>query len=171
MKKSIQLILSALLISVLAACASSQPSYKAADERGFGYSDKELAKDMYWVRYKSRDTDAKRATDYALLRAAELTLAQGYEWFVVSEKEVSGNALTHQRDVEVKIDTMANCTSDMCGSIPASRKYGSDGVNIEQEKRADFTVELTVLFGKGERPEPRYVYDAQEVIANTKVGN
>lgn len=168
MYKLTKLIFSVLLISVITACASSQPSYKAADERGFGYTDKELAKDMYWVRYKSRDTDANRATDYALLRAAELTLAQGYQWFVVSEKDVNGKRLTRNIESSVYVDTIADCSSDMCGSVPASRKYGSDGVNIEQEERADFTVELTVLFGKGERPEPKFVYDAQEVIASMR---
>lgn len=163
MYKFASLIISVLLISTLAAC-SSKTVYQPANESGFGYTDKQLAKDMYWVRYKSRDTDANKATDYALLRAAELTLAQGYEWFAVSEKDVTGKRLTHNEETEVHVDTMANCTSDMCGSVPATRKYGGDGVNIEQEERADFTVELKVLFGKGERPEPKFVYDAKEVI-------
>ncbi|RUO53402.1 CC0125/CC1285 family lipoprotein [Pseudidiomarina homiensis] len=154
----------ALVITLLAACTSSTAHYQAAGEKGFGYSDKQLATDMYWVSYKSRDTNAQKATEYALLRAAELTIAQGYEWFAVSEKDVSGKRLVRNEQTEVHVDTIANCTSDMCGSVPASRKYGSDGVNIEQEERADFTVELTVLFGKGERPAPKFVYDAREVI-------
>lgn len=162
----------ALIIILLAACSSSNPQYQAADQKGFGYSDKQLATDKYWVSYKSRDTNAQRATDFALLRAAELTIAQGYEWFVVSEKDVSGKRLVRNEPTEVHVDTIANCTSDMCGSVPTTRKYGSDGVNIEQEERADFTVELTVLFGKGERPEPKFVYDAREVIqANTSTKN
>lgn len=164
MNKFTSLIISILLISTLAAC-SSTTVYQPANEGGFGYTEQQLAKDMYWVRYKSRDTDAKKAKDYALLRAAELTLAQGYEWFVVSENDVTGKRLGHNTETNMDIDTVANCTSDMCGNIPASRKYASDGVNIERAERADFTVELKVLFGKGERPEPKFVYDAQQVIA------
>ncbi|WP_258808030.1 CC0125/CC1285 family lipoprotein [Pseudidiomarina sp. CB1] len=163
MYKLASLILSILLIGSLVAC-SAHSVYQPANDRGFGYADKQLATDMYWVRYKSRDTDANQATDYALLRAAELTIAQGYEWFVVSEKDVTGKRLAHNTETSVDVDTIADCTSDLCGSVPASRKYGSDGVNIEQAERADFTVELTVLFGRGERPEPKFVYDAQQVI-------
>ncbi|WP_417681722.1 CC0125/CC1285 family lipoprotein [Pseudidiomarina aquimaris] len=168
MYKAIKISFMALVIALLTACTSSTAQYQAAGEKGFGYSDKQLAKDMYWVSYKSRDTSAQKATDYALLRAAELTLAQGYEWFVVSEKDVSGKRLARNEQTEVHVDTIADCTSDMCGSVPATRKYGSDGVNIKQEERADFTVELTVLFGKGERPEPKFVYDAEAVIQAQK---
>lgn len=73
----------------LTACALP-PAYRpAAGERDVGYRELAQADDRYQVSYAgdhlvSRD----RAGDYALLRAAELTLELGRRWFEVLHTEV-----------------------------------------------------------------------------------
>ncbi|MFA7556018.1 MAG: hypothetical protein WCY88_17370 [Spongiibacteraceae bacterium] len=56
---------------------------------GYGYSETEISTNRYCVDYKARSHSAGKAKNYALLRAAELTLEKGYDWFVVVDRELS----------------------------------------------------------------------------------
>ena len=70
----------------LAACAS-QPAYRAAENGGYGYSETKLTDTQYRVYFKGKGSDKTKAMDYAMLRAAEVTLNEGYDWFVVANRE------------------------------------------------------------------------------------
>ena len=75
-------ILTLLLSGVLVAC-SSATQYQAAEKRGGqGYTETQLGKDRYRITFTGNSvTDKETVSDYALLRAAELTLQEGYDWF------------------------------------------------------------------------------------------
>lgn len=78
-----------LLALALSSCASHS-QYKEAKGSGYGYTEEKLNQTQYLVQYKTAETDQQRAKDFALLRAAEITSEQGYDWFIVSQRE------THQ---------------------------------------------------------------------------
>lgn len=50
-----------------------------------GVSETRLAQDRYRIGYRGRG-DAGRAADRVLLRAADLAVEQGYDWFVVEDR-------------------------------------------------------------------------------------
>lgn len=80
MKKLLALVpLCALVIS----CASFKPTpYQPLDENG-GYSELALNKDSYSVTFQgNEETGRERVENYALRRSAELTLRNGYKYFV-----------------------------------------------------------------------------------------
>lgn len=77
-------IVAALLV---AACAGPQPSFYAPKDGRDGYVEEELPKGLYIVSFQGNSvTSRKRAEDYALYRAAELTIEMGAEAFVVHDK-------------------------------------------------------------------------------------
>ena len=83
MKTKIMLVIAVI---IMAGCAS-QPDYRQAKQGGFGYTESKLSDIQYRVHFKAKGTDKAKAMDYAMLRAAELTLLEGYDWFVVTDRE------------------------------------------------------------------------------------
>lgn len=79
-----------LLVLALSSCASHS-RYKEATGSGYGYTEEKLNQTHYLIQYKVRGNDRKRAEDFALLRAAELTSEQGYDWFIVTQRETHQN--------------------------------------------------------------------------------
>ena len=79
-------LLTALL--TLGACASS-PNYVAADSANdYGHSTRKISENRYRVNFNgTRRADLQDTRDFALLRAAELTLAEGYDWFQIVDRE------------------------------------------------------------------------------------
>lgn len=78
----------AVLASILAACAVSPTPYQAVGDEG-GYADQQLESDRYRVKFEGNDaTSRETVEDFALYRAAELTLQTGNDYFKVVSKEV-----------------------------------------------------------------------------------
>jgi hypothetical protein len=72
----------------LTACAS-QSAYKPATDSGtYGYYSTPLGDHRYRVGYNGTSTMSENLVkDYALFRAAELTMQEGKDWFQVVERE------------------------------------------------------------------------------------
>ena len=88
------------LVSVgLAACATPYAPYecKGLIEVCVGYSQVQLAPDVYQVRFEGAANMDRRARieDYTLLRSAELTLESGFEYFVVLQATDATSTQTH----------------------------------------------------------------------------
>ena len=85
--KLLALVLSFFL---LVGCATS---YQKSGFTG-GYEETQLAENVFRVNFRgNRYTKLPRATDFALLRTAELTLEHGYKYFVlVSESSTVNNS-------------------------------------------------------------------------------
>ncbi len=95
MTKTTAAIIAALGLSLgLAACETATP-YQPL-ERGSrvygGFSDQKLDADHFRVAFKG-NTDTSRATveSYLLYRAAELTVAQGYDWFETVDRHTQSH--------------------------------------------------------------------------------
>jgi hypothetical protein len=73
-----------LLGAMLTACATS---YQSNGLMG-GYSEKQLKENVFEVKFGGNGlTTRQRATDFALLRSAELTLEKGYNYFVIIDSQ------------------------------------------------------------------------------------
>ncbi|HFB55197.1 MAG TPA: hypothetical protein ENJ46_04660, partial [Hellea balneolensis] len=80
------LILSGVL--VFSACATGPSVYGPAQGRGLGFQEQQIENNRFQVSYTARTADEAR--NLSLLRAAELTQAQGYNYFRVIGSETSG---------------------------------------------------------------------------------
>lgn len=87
---------------VVGGCASSGTPYQplsASSEIAGGYSDTKLSEGRYRVVFAgNRLTSRETVESYLLFRAAELTLAEGYDWFVVVDHEMDHRITREIRD-------------------------------------------------------------------------
>ena len=86
MTNSLKIALSVSLLLALAACAAPTP-YKAAGQ-GYGYDETQIEDNRFRVSFSGNSlTDRETVENYLLYRAAELTLENGYDHFIVSTQD------------------------------------------------------------------------------------
>lgn len=138
----------------LAACATAVgTTYAPAGKGGYGYSDTRIEEGRYRITFAGDGATTPDAVeDYALLRAAELALAGGYDWF-----RVVGRSMDEQEK----------------GGVGIGAGFGGGGRNVgggvggnlgKVGARKFYTARLEVIFGKGEKPaDAQGVYDARSL--------
>ncbi|PKG98700.1 hypothetical protein [Paraglaciecola sp. MB-3u-78] len=166
MKYLITLLTLTLFIS---GCAS-KPDYRLAKNGSVGYSDQKITDDRFRVQFKSHSKTVADASDYALLRAAELTQQQGYDWFVVTSKETFVESEKQQPGSSVGF-TQTSQMERNCGLLTCesrSRPSKEVGVNINtgiNNDRKEVHSILEIRMGKGVKPNEDS-YGAQDVVDN-----
>ncbi len=144
----------------LVACAATGPTaYGPADEKGFGYAEQKIEDDRFRITYQgSGGMPPELVEDYALQRAAELTIASGFDWFRITGRDLVGE---ERGGVSV-------------GTGFGSSSYGrrsSVGVGVGADlgrvgAQDFFTARLEILVGSGDAPEGGDVFDARSVLNN-----
>jgi hypothetical protein len=153
-----RLIISIACIFLLQACASYSP-YQPAGNQGFGYSQTQLSDTQYRIDFKGRDMERGEAVNYSMLRAAELTLEKGYDWFQVVNRDS---------------DTTKPRAATGIGFGISRNGFGSPfnglnmGVAVGGNNRDQSDVLLEINMGKGVRPEVKQVYSAKELATNLR---
>lgn len=150
----------------LAACATSPPPYApAATARASGYSETQIESNRYFVTYRAPSgADAALVQDYALLRAADLTLQNGREWFWVDRRTVD----------EVDARNSGPSVGVGIGGGSYGRHSGGGvgvGINIPlggQSGQRASSATLEVRFGEGPKPDDANAYDARATSANLR---
>lgn len=155
----------------LGACASS-PRYVAADDpTDYGHYSRQISEDRYRVNFNGNSrTGFQDTRDYTLLRAAELTLAKGHDWFQVVDRET---ATTESRDTDPQFGfgyQRATYVEQNCGLISCTRSerpYRSSYVGIDNHPRRTETRHshsLEIVMGTGKMPEGGHYYNAADVV-------
>lgn len=137
----------------LAACATAVGTdYGPAGAKGYGYSDTRIEADRYRIVFAGDGATARETVeDYALLRAADLALAGGFDWFRVVSRDVS---------------------EEKRGGVGIGAGVGGGGRNVGVGVSGDlgtigakpfYTARLEVLFGKGTPPAGADYHDARSV--------
>ncbi|MBT8471539.1 MAG: hypothetical protein HKP25_03895 [Marinicaulis sp.] len=73
---------------LLAACATATPYQPADGARGYGFSEQRIESDRYRITFRGNSSTSRDTVENSLLyRAAELTVQQGYDYFVVIEND------------------------------------------------------------------------------------
>lgn len=156
--------LTALL--TLGACASS-PRYVAADSANdYGYSSRKISENRYRVNFNGNHrADLQDTRDFALLRAAELTLAEGYDWFQIVDRE---SATTETREPRAGFGfERAYYVQKSCGVLSCTESvrpatYARMDFDSNHPKQSH-SHSLEIVMGKGEVPEDGNYYNAKDV--------
>ena len=85
-----RLVLSALAALALAACATAPTVYQPATaSSAIGYSEYRIEPGRYRVTFQGGSgAPPQQVMDFAIMRAADLALADGYDWFRISDRFV-----------------------------------------------------------------------------------
>lgn len=166
MKTKIMLVIAVI---IMAGCAS-QPDYRQAKQGGFGYTESKLSDIQYRVHFKAKGTDKAKAMDYAMLRAAELTLLEGYDWFVVTDRETLVDKETVQTTPTAGFSQRYARVTE-CGVLTCRTSYHpttqfETGVFVGGSQQSEIESILSIEIGKGTRPTSATSFDAREVRDN-----
>ena len=143
----------------LAACTTTAPYGPASKAGGMGYTSQQIETGRHQISYT--DTDPQLARDRALLRAAEITLFEGNDWFEIT------NSYTDSAQNQPR----SRSSVSIGGS---SGSYGSGvgvGVGIGLPlggSSGSVTEVIEIMTGSGEKPDRPSVYDAQSVEFNLR---
>ncbi|MBI2261186.1 MAG: hypothetical protein HYU62_05925 [Caulobacterales bacterium] len=141
----------------LSACASLAPYGPQMGAGGQGYVEQRIESNRFRVTYNGVGAPGPVA-DYALLRAAELTLAQGYDWFEVTQRWTDGRP---DSAGGVRPSVGVGYGSSRYGGYRSSGVGVGVGLNFSGPSPTSTTLE--VVMGNGERPDRPNAYDASDV--------
>ena len=133
------------------ACESTPNPYP----NGPGFYDTRIEDDRYRIVYRAPGQLTRdQVEDQALLRAADVTLDNGYDWFRVAGRQAS---VDQPSGPVVSLGT---------GSTNFGRHSAVGvglGTSFRMGGRPAQTLMLEIQMGKGETPNDRAAYDAREV--------
>lgn len=151
--------LAVLLTLGLAACSASPTPYQAAGDQG-GYADQQIESDRYRVSFEGNSaTPRETVEDYALYRAAELTLQTGHDYFKVVSKEV---------------EPIIGAVRGVSPGIGVGIGGGNVGFGVSTgfgggRPSYSYVTYLDIVVADGDKPEDdRNAYDALDVIDRLK---
>lgn len=150
--------LAALAASFLAACVTAVGTpYGPADSKGFGYSERRIEDNRFRVVFAGDGaTSAVTVEDFAIRRAAELAVQNGYDWFLVAARDVAGES---KGGVGVGAGLGTGSFGRRGGvSVGVGGDLGRVGA------RRFFTARLEVLMGTGPTPNEPNAYNASMVL-------
>ncbi len=144
-------------VLALGACASLAPYGPQGGPGGQGYAETAIETNRYRVTYNGVGDPAPVA-DYALLRAAELTLERGFDWFEVTQRWTDGR-LDPRGGVRPTVSIGAG--SSRYGGYSSSGVGVGVGLNLTGPGATSTTLEI--VMGQGAKPDRPSAYDAREV--------
>lgn len=184
MRKSTRTALSAALAVtafLFSACSTTSTPYQplsASSRVAGGFSDTRVAEGHYLVTFAGNTLTSRETVEsYLLYRAAELTLEQGYDWFVINDREVE-----HRVEKQLRPDPMYDpwYARDYYYWRPYWRYYGpaagwrswypyygdpfwADRVDTRTVERFEATADIQM--GHGAMPATNLrAFDARDVI-------
>lgn len=159
------LIAAALSTLLLAACASTPTVYRAqlGAPNDVGYSEYRLEAGRYRVTFQGGPGAKEgQVADYALLRAAELALRDGYDWFRIADRSTSVSGSDNGPRV-----------SFGGGSASFGRRSAVGvgvGTSFNLGPGPAISRSIEVVFGKGATPRDRDAYDARDIVKTVGYG-
>lgn len=149
-----------ILILVLASLQGCATAYKSNGFSG-GYSETQIDENVYKVTFRGNGyTSRERASDFTLLRSAELTLQGGYKYFAV----IDANSYTSNSTYTTP--TTSNTTASFYGSgsyvygNATTTTYGGQTYNVSKPSSSN-----TIVCFK-EKPENLLSYSAEFIYNN-----
>tara|TARA_R110001592_G_scaffold63585_17_gene194986 strand:+ start:5671 stop:6216 length:546 start_codon:yes stop_codon:yes gene_type:complete len=164
-----------LLSGLVAGCSSTGTTYQPADERGaYGYTETELGSDRYRVTFTGNSrTDKETVNDYAMLRAAELTLQNGYNWFHLVNRDTesksrSSTSISGISDFGGGTAVYQRCGLLSCQTVVSQSPSRFSGGIASSTTRTNYQASLEIKMGKDPMPDDAEAYNAQELASTLR---
>jgi hypothetical protein len=147
----------------LAACASSTP-YAPSDGR-FGYSEQRIEQDRYRVTFSGNlSTTRETVESFLLYRAAELTVEQGFDYFIMTEQDTDTQSTYRTRPVLFGSYTYGAGHHHGFPYYAYGFSWAHDDTTTESRR---YEAIAYILMRAGEKPaDDPNAYDARDVMTN-----
>jgi len=144
-------------LALLGACATSVPYGPATSDSAKGYSVQPIENNRFRVAYRDNSMDLARSR--ALRRAAEVTLENGDEWFLVTTAySDTGELAGGGTSVSVGGASSSGGRSSVGLGVGIALPLGGSSGPVEHV--------MEIITGSGQKPESADAYDANDVLAN-----
>jgi hypothetical protein len=152
-----RLVFIALMALALSACETTPTLYQPlSGDTHVGYSETPIEQDRWRVVFAGGPgADPNHVADLALRRAAELTLAHGYDWFRVTERSAE------RRGGGGPYLSIGGGSAGFGGGAAVGVGVGT-GFDLSGGPRVIETLEI--LMGRGAAPHDPDAYDAHSVV-------
>jgi hypothetical protein len=171
MGQTMKKLVTCLAAAALAACATPTP-FEPADGGRYGFADQKIEENRYRISFRGNSLTTKEQVETALLlRAAQVTIENGYDHFIVV-----GDDTETEREIRV-VDLGPNFAPFAYYGWGAPFPYYGYGypwgpnaffrgdTTIRESQR--YSAIAYVVLGRGEKPADQLTaYDAREVQAN-----
>jgi hypothetical protein len=162
--KPVRLLLFFAALVLVTGCATATPYQPAADR--YGYFDQQIEKDHYLVGFAGNSVTSRQTVEtYLLYHAAQLTLATGHDWFVITDRNT--DASTRYAGW---VDSYPGFGFGPGWYGPGGAGFGGFGFGIGLGSMSAYpitryTAQATIVVFSGEKPEDNVnAYDARDVI-------
>lgn len=167
-KKFQTLALGAAAALMLGACVTTTPYQPAPGGiNGYGFSDTRIETGKYRVNFRGNSsTDRATVENYILLRAAELSAADGLGHFVVIEEDEAGRSNFNTTGFNNGFGGGFGRFGGGFGRGGFGGGFGGSSTSRTRERRI-FDIGVIIQAFPGDKPAENYeAYNAQEVINN-----
>ncbi len=150
-------------VTWLYACGSSS-DLDTGYERDFDFSESRITDNRYRVNVQGdADVTGDEVKDVALLRAAELTLQNDYDWFRVlnqeTQQQTGAPVTTTTRSPAQQV--YRDCGPLGCTTTITPAYTGADVVTVHESDR--YSTSIEIVMGDGNLDDPTSAYDASEL--------
>ncbi|GAA4363652.1 CC0125/CC1285 family lipoprotein [Kangiella marina] len=156
---------------MLAGCASTTTYAPAETPKDYGYYSTKLGDDRYRISFNGNtSTSQNTVKDYALLRAAELTLQEGGSWFQVVDRGSDKETRSTPARTEVRRTEVIERDCGLLGCETRRRPAYTTTIGVEAGKeRSKYSSSLEIVIGSGEMPSgDGHYYDAKELASTLR---
>lgn len=150
-----------LALALLAACATTTPYQPSKKDDGFGYRDQRIEADRYHVSFTgSTATSRETVENYLLYHAAELTLANGSDYFIMTNSATSARG-NSGGGLSLGLGGFGFGSHTGLG-VGVGTSTGTGG-----GEKVEYTAQAEIVIGKGPKPadNPK-AFDARAVKQN-----
>lgn len=177
MKKAFTL--AALAALALAACATSTPYGPATEKNPYGFSDQKIEENRYRIVFRGNSsTERETVETYLLFRAAELTLASGYDYFIVTEQDTEESKRYSSSGYPAFYGRYNYGYGPYCCAFPYyaygfgwGYPYGAGygGYDTYTREITRYSAIAFIIMQKGQKPaDDPQAFDARSVIENLR---
>lgn len=152
-----RIVAAGVVAAVLAACATPTGYGAAVKPGGYGYAETRIESDRFRVTFRGVGR-ADVIETFALQRAAELTVAQGRDWFIVDARAVERTGGSRGPTVSIGAGGWSGGRTSIGVGTSVGIPLGGGG----EESAA----RLDIRIGAGPKPDAPNAYDARAVLAN-----
>lgn len=156
MSSSRSLMVAALSTLVLAACATATP-YQPVGDGKFGFAEQKLESNRYKITFAGNSSTPRQTVEnYLLYRAAEITLFNGFDYFVLV-----------QQDTNEETRYSGGTVGGYYGWYSWYPRWGAAVSTTDARPITEYEAQANILVYRGEKPADNVnAMNASEIKAN-----